>query len=81
MQEEGLAGLGAAVGEEGAQVPVQGRRDHAATATMPRRPLLSHGLALPGDSPEPRRPVPSNSALPGRTFPVLRGWSLSCFFT
>ena len=42
MQEEGPAGQGAGAGEEGAQVPVQGHRDHAAAA-MPRRPLLPHG--------------------------------------
>jgi hypothetical protein len=47
VQEEGSAGQGAGAGEEGAQVPVQGRRDHAA-AEMPRRPLLSHGnYAMP----------------------------------
>lgn len=38
VQEEGSWGQGEG---EGAQVPLQGRRDHAAAA-MPRRPLLPH---------------------------------------
>ncbi|KAM3368148.1 hypothetical protein ACQJBY_016604 [Aegilops geniculata] len=46
VQEEG-PGQGAGAGE-GAQAPLQGRRDHAAAA-MPRRPLLPHEHPLRGE--------------------------------
>lgn len=63
VQEEG-PGQGAGAGE-GAQVPLQGRRDHAAAA-MPRRPLLPHGKRA--------RPMP-----PCMSFPMNSGASLSLF--